>query len=43
MVLYVERLIEPRHALEVDAAVKQLGAVEAAAEDRPIQPVLPVS
>ena len=43
MVHYVERLIEPRHALEVDAAVKQASAVEAAAEDRPIEPVLAVS
>lgn len=43
MVHYVERLIEPRHALEVDTAVKQTGAVEAAAEDRPIEPVLSVS
>jgi hypothetical protein len=42
MVLHVERLIEPRHALEVDAAVKQTGAVEAAAEDWPIKPVLSV-
>ena len=42
MVHYVERLIEPRHALEVDAAVKQAGAVEAAAEDGPIEPVLTV-
>ena len=42
MVHYVERLIEPRHALEVDAAVKQASAVEAAAEDRPIEPVLAV-
>ena len=42
MVHYVERLIEPRHALKVDTAVKQPGAVEAAAEDRPIEPVLAV-
>jgi len=42
VILHVERLIEPRHALEVDAAVKQAGAVEAAAEDRPIEPVLAV-
>ena len=42
MVHYIERLIEPRHALEVDAAVKQASAVEAAAEDRPIEPVLAV-
>lgn len=42
MILYVERLIEPRHALKVDAAVKQASAVEAAAEDWPIEPVLAV-
>lgn len=43
MIHYVERLIEPRHALEIDAAVKKPGSVQAAAEDRPIEPVLPVS
>lgn len=42
MIHYIKRGVEPRHALEIDAAVKQTGAVEAAAEDRPIEPVLPV-
>ena len=42
MVHYVERLIEPRHALEVDAAVKQTRAIKAAAQDWPVQPVLTV-
>ena len=42
MVHYVECLIEPRHALEINTAVKQARAVEAAAEDRPIEPVLAV-
>ena len=42
MILHVESLIEPCHAFEVDAAVKQAGAVEAAAKDWPIEPVLAV-
>ena len=42
MIHYVERGIDTRHALEVDAAVKQASAVEAAAEDWPIEPVLTV-
>lgn len=42
MILHVERLIEPRHALEINTAVKQAGTVEAAAEDWPIKPVLAV-
>ena len=42
MIHYIERGIDTRHALEVDAAVKQASAVEAAAEDRPIEPVLAV-
>lgn len=40
---YIERGIDTSHALEIDAAVKQAGAVEAAAENRPIEPVLSVS
>ena len=36
MIHYIKRSVKSRHALEVDAAVKQAGAVEAAAEDRPI-------
>ena len=43
MVHYVKRGVEPRHALKIDAAVKQTRAIKAAAEDRPIEPVLPVS
>ena len=42
MIHYIERGIDTRHALEVDTAVKQPGAVEAAAEDWPIEPVLAV-
>jgi hypothetical protein len=42
MIHYIERGVEPRHALEIDAAVKQASAVEAAAEDWPIEPVLAV-
>lgn len=42
MIYYVERLIESRHALEVYAAVKQPGTVEAAAEHGPVEPVLTV-
>lgn len=36
MIHYVERLIKPRHALEIDAAVKQPRTVEAAAEHGPV-------
>ena len=43
MIHYVERLIEPRHALEIDAAVKKPSPVEAAAEHGPVEPVLSVS
>ena len=42
MVPHVERLIEPRHALEIDGAVKKPGAIEAATEHGPVQPVLAV-
>ena len=42
MVHYVECLIEPSHALEIDAAVKKPGPVEAAAEHGPVEPVFPV-
>ena len=42
MVHYVERGVEPRHALEIDTAVKQTRAIEAAAEYGPIKPVLAV-
>lgn len=42
MIHYVKCLIEPRHALKIDAAVEKPGAVEAAAEDWPIEPVLTV-
>lgn len=42
MIHNVERLIESRHALEIDAAVKKPRAIEAAAEHGPVQPVLPV-
>ena len=42
MVHYVKRGVEPRHALKIDAAVKQAGAIEAAAEHGPVQPVLTV-
>jgi len=42
VVHYVESRVETRHALEIDAAVKQASAIEAAAEDRPIEPVLAV-
>lgn len=36
MIHYIERGIDTRHALEVNAAVKQAGAVEAAAEHGPV-------
>lgn len=42
MIHYIKRGIDTRHALKVDAAVKQPGAIKAAAEDRPIEPVLAV-
>lgn len=42
MIHYIKRGIDTRHALKVNAAVKQPGAVEAATEDRPIEPVLTV-
>ena len=42
MVHYVERLIEPRHALEIDTAVKKPGPVKAATEHGPVKPVLTV-
>lgn len=42
MILHVERLIEPRHALEIDGAVKQTGAIEAASEHGPVKPILSV-
>lgn len=42
MIHYVESLIKPRHALEIDGAVKQTRAIKAAAQDRPVQPVLSV-
>ena len=42
MVHYIERGVEPRHALEIDGAVKQTGAIEAASEHGPVKPVLPV-
>lgn len=31
MIHYVERSVEPRHALEIDGAVKQTRAIKAAA------------
>jgi hypothetical protein len=43
MIHYVERLIEPSHALEIDAAVKKPSSVEASTEHGPIKPVLLVS
>ena len=42
MVHYIERGIDTRHALEIDAAVKKPGAIEAAAEHGPVEPVLSV-
>ena len=42
MVHYVERGIDTRHALEIDASVKQPRTVEAAAEHGPVEPVLAV-
>ena len=43
MIHYIERGIDTRHALKIDAAVKKPGPVEAAAEYGPIEPVLAVS
>lgn len=42
MIHYIERGIDTRHALKIDAAVKQPSPVKAAAQDRPIEPVLSV-
>ena len=42
MVHYIKRSVEPRHALKIDGAVKKPGPVKAAAEDRPVEPVLAV-
>ena len=42
MVPHVERLIESRHAFEIDGAIKEPGPIKAAAEHRPVQPVLAV-
>ena len=42
MIHYVERGIDTRHALKIDAAVKKPGSVQTAAKDRPIEPVLAV-
>jgi len=39
---YIKGRVDPRHALEVDAAVKQTRAIKAAAQDWPVQPVLTV-
>lgn len=43
MVHYVERGIDTRHTLKIDAAVKQPSPVKAAAQDWPVEPVLSVS
>lgn len=42
MIHYVKCLIEPRHALKIDTAVKQASPIEAATEHGPIEPVLAV-
>lgn len=42
MVHYVERGVEPRHALEIDGAVKESSPIEAAAEHGPVEPILSV-
>lgn len=42
MIHNIECLIEPSHAFEIDAAVKQPRTVKAAAQDWPVQPVFPV-
>lgn len=42
MVHYIERGIDTRHALEIDAAVKQPRPVKAAAKHGPVEPVFPV-
>lgn len=42
MVHYIKGRVDPRDALEIDGAVKQPSAVETAAEDWPIQPILAV-
>lgn len=42
MVHYIERVIDTRHALEIDTAVKQPRTVEAAAEHGSVKPILSV-
>ena len=42
MVHYIKRSVEPRHAFEIDGAIKKPGPVETSAQDRPIEPVFPV-
>ena len=42
MIHYVKRSVEPRHALKIDAAVKEPSPIEAAAEHGPVKPVLTV-
>ena len=42
MIHYVERSVEPRYALKIDAAVEKPGTIEIAAEYGPVKPVLTV-
>ena len=43
MIHYIERGVEPRHALEIDASVKKPSPVQTATEYGPIEPILSVS
>ena len=36
MIHHIKRLIEPRHALEIDGTIKKPGPVETAAEHGPV-------